>query len=215
VAGAQEDKRRLILDAAVRVFAREGYHDARVGDIAKEAGVAYGLVYHYFASKEAVLEAVFRETWGLMLAAIHGVEERGGPATEQLRRVCAIVLRSWGRDQDLIRVLVREVARSPQIQREIDEIEQAFAALERIVRRGRDEGTFTADLPPRTVALMLYGALEEILTAWVMGQLPDDEEAVAEAERAIVSLFAAGLGAEVVAPPPADGAEGGAQPVAP
>jgi AcrR family transcriptional regulator len=193
VAGGSEDKRRLILDAAVRVFAREGYHDARVGDISKEAGVAYGLVYHYFTSKEAVLEAVFRETWGLMLTAIHGVEERGGPAPDQLRRVCAIVLRSWRDDPDLVRVLVREVARSPQIQREIDEIEQAFAALERIVERGQEEGTFTRDLSARMVALMLYGALEEILTGWVMSQLPDDDDAVAEAERTIVSLFTSGL----------------------
>jgi TetR/AcrR family fatty acid metabolism transcriptional regulator len=193
VAGAPEDKRRLILDTAVRVFAREGYHDARVGDIAKEAGVAYGLVYHYFTSKEAVLEAVFRETWGLMLTAINDVEERGGPAPEQLRRVCAIVLRAWGNDPDLVRVLVREVARSPQIQREIDEIEQAFSALERIVRRGQEEGTFTSDLAARTVGLMLYGALEELLTAWVLGQLPDDEEAVAEAERSIVAVFTNGL----------------------
>ena len=193
MAGASEDKRRLILDAAVRVFAREGYHDARVGDIAKEAGVAYGLVYHYFTSKEAVLEAVFRETWSLMLTAIREVEERGGPAPEQLRRVCAIVLRAWKNDPDLVRVLVREVARSPQIQREIDEIEQAFAALERVVARGQEEGAFTSDLAARMIALMLYGALEEILTGWVLGQLPDDEEAVAEAERTIVALFTNGL----------------------
>ena len=125
--------------------------------------------------------------------AIHEVEERGGPATEQPRRVCAIVLRAWKNDPDLVRVLVREVARSPQIQREIDEIEQAFAALERVVARGQDEGVFTSDLAARMIALMLYGALEEILTAWVLGQLPDDEDAVAEAERSIVALFTNGL----------------------
>ena len=183
----------MILAAAVRVFAREGYHDARVGDIAKEAGVAYGLVYHYFTSKETVLEAVFRETWGAMLAAIQSVEERGGPATDQLRRVCAIVLGSWKTDPDLIRVLVREVVRSPQIHREIDEIAQAFAALERLVERGQKDGTFTGELRSRTVAWMLYGALEEILTGWVMGQLPDGEDDVAEAERAVVAVFSGGL----------------------
>ena len=191
--GASEDKRAIILAAAVRVFAREGYHDARVGDIAKEAGVAYGLVYHYFTSKEAVLEAVFRETWGAMLTAIRSVEERGGPVTDQLRRVCAIVLGSWKTDPDLIRVLVREVVRSPQIHREIDEISQAFAALERLVERGQKDGTFTTELRSRTVAWMLYGALEEILTGWVLGQLPDGEEDVAEAERAVVAVFGGGL----------------------
>ena len=96
----QAERRRQILQAAVRTFAEKGYHAARVSDIAKEAGVAYGLVYHYFTSKEAVLESVFRETWGLMLAAIHDVEERGGPAPDQLRRVCKIVLRAWGDDPD-------------------------------------------------------------------------------------------------------------------
>ena len=69
-ASATADKRRTILDAAVRAFAAKGYHACRVGDIAEEAGVAYGLVYHYFPSKESVLEAVFRETWGALLAAV-------------------------------------------------------------------------------------------------------------------------------------------------
>ncbi len=58
-AKAQADKRRMILDAAVRVFARRGFHACRVSDIADEAGVAYGLVYHYFASKEEVLDTLF------------------------------------------------------------------------------------------------------------------------------------------------------------
>src|ERR671914_1101513 len=92
---AQEEKRRLLLDAAVRVFARKGYHAARVGDIAKEAGVAYGLLYHYFRSKDEILETIFRETWGAMLAAIGGVEETNDPARVKMRRVVAIVLRSW------------------------------------------------------------------------------------------------------------------------
>src|SRR2546423_2566101 len=59
----EQDKRRLLLDAAVKVFARKGYHSARVGDIAEEAGVAHGLLYHYFASKEGGLRRGFPETW--------------------------------------------------------------------------------------------------------------------------------------------------------
>src|SRR5919205_1324854 len=91
----QEDKRRLILDAAVRVFARKGYHTCRVGDIAEEAGIAHGLLYHYFSSKEEVLETIFRETWSELLAAVRAVEESGVPAREQLRQVAAILLRTW------------------------------------------------------------------------------------------------------------------------
>jgi TetR/AcrR family fatty acid metabolism transcriptional regulator len=60
---SQEAKRRQILDAAVRAFARKGYHACRVAEIAEEAGVAYGLVYHYFGSKEEILQTIFRDTW--------------------------------------------------------------------------------------------------------------------------------------------------------
>ena len=69
-AKATRDKRRLILDAAVRVFARQGFHACRVADIADEAGVAYGLVYHYFASKDEILDTLFLERWNVMLETI-------------------------------------------------------------------------------------------------------------------------------------------------
>jgi len=188
-----DDKRKAILDAAVRVFARQGYDASPVGDVAKEAGVAYGLVYHYFGSKEAVLEAVFREQWGRLLAAVEVAEGMGQTAPEQLELVVKIVLRTWRDDPDLVRLLVREITRSPHIQDELDEIGQAFASLERIIRRGQEEGTFRAELDARLAAWMLYGALEEVLTGWVLGQLPDDANAVSSAEREVTKTFVGGL----------------------
>ncbi len=190
---AADDKRRLILDAAVRVFARQGYESSRVGDVAKEAGVAYGLVYHYFGSKDAVLEAVFRDQWGRLLAAVALAEQTVETAPEQLALVVKIVLRAWRDDPDLVRLLVREITRSPHIHDELDEIGQAFASLERIVVRGQEEGSFRADLDPQIAAWMLYGGLEEILTGWVLGQLPDTGEAVAAAEREVTATLVGGL----------------------
>jgi TetR/AcrR family transcriptional regulator, fatty acid metabolism regulator protein len=188
-----EDKRQLILDAAVRVFARKGYHTCRVGDIAEEAGVAHGLLYHYFDSKEELLETIFRSTWTLMLATFQGVEELGEPAREQLRKMAAIVLRSWRDSPDVVRVLVREVTRSPHLQEEIGETEQAFAALERVIVKGQEDGDFRQDLNPRFASFIFYGALEEILTGWVMGQLPDGEEDIKLAERTVVEMLCDGL----------------------
>jgi TetR/AcrR family transcriptional regulator, fatty acid metabolism regulator protein len=188
-----EDKRRQILAAAVRVFAAQGYEASRVGDVAREAGVAYGLVYHYFGSKDAVLEAVFREQWGRLLAAVALAEETGETAPEQLELVVKIVLRSWRDDPDLVRLLVREITRSPHIQDELDEIGQAFASLERIVRRGQAEGTLRRDVDARIAAFMLYGAMEEVLTGWVLGQLPDDTEGVAAAEHEVIATMVGGL----------------------
>jgi AcrR family transcriptional regulator len=191
---SQEEKRRLILEAAVRAFARKGYHACRVGEIAEEAGVAYGLVYHYFGSKEEVLQTIFRDTWTQMLARIREMEEEGDPASEQVRKVTALLLRTWKRDPDLVRVLVREVTRSPeQLQQQIEEIGHAYEALERIIRRGQESGEFRSELDPQLAATVFYGALEEVLTGWVMGQLPDGEDVVAKAEQAVVGLLCDGL----------------------
>lgn len=190
---ASEEKRRLILDAAVHVFAHKGYHTSRVGDIAEQAGVAHGLLYHYFASKEELLETVFRETWSELLEAISRVEAKEEPAREQLRQVAAILLRSWRRDPDLVRVLVREIGRSQTLPAKVDEIGQVFAAIERIVERGRADGELRADLDPRLASWIFYGAIEEILTGWVLGQLPDGEEDVAAAERTLVDVIVGGL----------------------
>jgi AcrR family transcriptional regulator len=190
---ASEEKRRLILDAAVRVFARKGYHASRVGDIAEEAGVAHGLLYHYFASKEQLLETVFRETWSELLEAFARVAASDEPAREQLRQVGAILLRSWRRDPDLVRVLVREVGRSQTLPKRVDEIGAVFRSIEQIVARGQAEGELRADVEPRLAAWIFYGAIEEILTGWVLGSLADEDEDVAAAERAVLAVVVGGL----------------------
>ena len=185
----------MLLEAAVRVFARRGYHSARVGDIAEEAGVAHGLLYHYFSSKEEVLETVFRETWTDLLDAVAEVERSGEDAREQLRQVAAILLRSWRRDPDLVRVLVHEVTRSAELGRRIVEVADAFSAIERIVRRGQQEGAFDRGVDSRLASVIFYGAIEEILTGWVLGILPDGDEEIARAERTVVQVVAGGLAA--------------------
>jgi AcrR family transcriptional regulator len=182
------------MEAAVRAFARKGYHSCRVGEIAEEAGVAYGLVYHYFGSKQEVLEEIFRDTWRQMLARIREVAESGEPATEQVRKVTALLLRTWRRDPDLVRVLVHEVTRSPeQLKRQIDEIGHAYEALEQVVRNGQASGEFRDDVDSKVAATVFYGALEEVLTGWVMGQLPDTDEDIAGAEQDLTSILCAGL----------------------
>jgi len=188
-----EDKRRVILEAAVRVFARKGFHTCRVGDIAEEAGVAHGLLYHYFRSKEDVLECIFKETWSDILAAARTVEETDEPARERLEGVAKIMLRAWRRDPDLVRVVVREIVRSPDLQRRITEIHEAFAAIERIVVRGQEDGEFRSDVDARLASFVFYGALEEILTGWVLGTLEDGDDQIAAAERTVLEIVCGGL----------------------
>jgi len=198
---AAEEKRRLIRDAAVRVFARKGYHASRVGDIAGEAGVAHGLLYHYFSSKEELLETVFRDTWSELLQAFARVEESDEPAAEQLRQVAAILLRSWRHDRDLVRVLVREIGRSQTLPERVDEISAVFRAIERIVARGQAAGELREDVTPRLATWIFYGGIEEILTGWVLGQLEDADDDVAAAERAVVDVVVGGLARAAAATP--------------
>ena len=109
---AAADKRRLILDAAVRVFARDGFHHCRVSDVADEAGVAYGLVYHYFDSKEEILNTLFLERWQMMLDAIAEIDTRDVPAREKLHEVAGFIIESYRHDPDLMKVIIVEVTRA-------------------------------------------------------------------------------------------------------
>ena len=145
----QRQKRRQILRAAITVFARSGYHSSRVSDVAKEAGVAWARL-SLLRLEGGLARAIFRRTWSRMLEAVEEVEQEDAPA-RQLAAVAKIVLGAWPVDPDLVRVLVREVARSPQLGREVDEIAHAFAALERIVL-GEERGEFRTDVDSRLAA---------------------------------------------------------------
>ena len=194
-AAAGEDKRRQLLDAAVRVFARKGYHASRVGDIAVEAGVAHGLLYHYFKSKDDVLEAVFHENWSVLLARIASVEETDEPAADQLRHIAAIVLRTWLHLPDVVRVVIREFGRSPELAERIGELAQPIDAIARVIERGIERGEFK-DVEPRVAATVVYGSIDELLTAWVLDRLPAGEEDVAAAEQTLIEVTLRGLQAD-------------------
>jgi TetR/AcrR family transcriptional regulator, fatty acid metabolism regulator protein len=189
------DRRRDLLDAAVRVFARKGFHASRVGDIAEEAGVAHGLLYHYFRSKDEVLETIFREAWELLATDTDRIESAGVPLREQLRRFARIYLGSWLMTPDLIAVLVREIARSPAVDSQVEEVRGVFHSLERMIDAAQQRGEVRADCDPRLAAWAVYGALEEILTGWVLGQLPAEEEDVERAVVTVVDVAYAGLAA--------------------
>jgi TetR/AcrR family transcriptional regulator, fatty acid metabolism regulator protein len=194
-ATGSEEKRRQILDAAVRVFARRGFHTSRVGDIAEEAGVAHGLLYHYFSSKDDVLETVFRENWAVLLERIGAVEESGEPARDQLRHVAVILLRTWLHEPDVVRVLVREIARSPEVQDRIGELVKPIGSIRRIIERGIQSGEFRSDLDPALAAVVFYGAIDELLTGWVLGQLPSGPDELEAAEHTVVAVLCTGFSA--------------------
>ena len=172
--GTAPDKRRLILNAAVRVFARQGFHACRVSDIADEAGVAYGLVYHYFASKDEILDTLFLERWNVMLELIREVDAQPLPVREKLGAIASFIVDSYRHDPDLMKVIIVEVTRAANSfgQTHLGTIREAYELIGEIITKAQEEGVFKAEIDARFAAMAFYGAIEQMLTGWIFGLLP-------------------------------------------
>jgi TetR/AcrR family fatty acid metabolism transcriptional regulator len=197
-AQAAADRRRQILDAAVRVFARQGFHGCRVSDIADEAGVAYGLVYHYFRSKEEVLDTLFLERWDVLVATIDEVAAREDMAPRaQLHVIVSFIVDSYRHDPDLMKVIIVEVTRAANSfgRTHLAKIREAYDGIAGIVERAQESGTFKSDVTPQYVAMAFYGAVEQVLTAWIFDLLPRSEDEYERAKQFVVETVCGGLDA--------------------
>jgi len=194
-AGAAPDKRRLILDAAVRVFARQGFHACRVSDIADEAGVAYGLVYHYFASKDEVLNTLFLERWNVMLDVIREVDAQPVPVREKLGAIAGFIIDSYRHDPDLMKVIIVEVTRAANSfgQTHLAEIRSAYELIGGIVAKAQADGDFKDEIEARFAAISFYGTIEQLLTGWIFGLLPQGEQEIERAKWLVVETVCGGL----------------------
>jgi AcrR family transcriptional regulator len=189
------DRRRAILDAAVRVFARQGFHACRVSDIADEAGVAYGLLYHYFPSKEEVLNTLFLERWGVMLEMIREVDREQVPVREKLGAIASFIVESYRHDPDLMKVIIVEVTRAANSfgQTHLGQIREAYRLIGEIVTKAQREGVFKADIDAEFAAMTFYGAIEQVLTGWIFGLLPQGDEHFERAKQMVVEAVCGGL----------------------
>jgi TetR/AcrR family transcriptional regulator, fatty acid metabolism regulator protein len=192
---ARSDKRRLILDAAVRVFARQGFHACRVSDIADEAGVAYGLVYHYFASKDEVLDTLFLERWNVMLELIREVDAEPLPVREKLGAIASFIVDSYRHDPDLMKVIIVEVTRAANSfgQTHLGQIREAYELIAGIVTQAQRDGVFKPEIEARFAAMAFYGAIEQLLTGWIFGLLPQSQEHFERAKWLVVETVCGGL----------------------
>jgi AcrR family transcriptional regulator len=189
------DKRRVILDAAVRVFARQGFHTCRVSDIADEAGVAYGLVYHYFQSKDEVLDTLFLERWNVMLEAIAETDAQAIPAREKLHAIASFIIESYRHDPDLMKVIIVEVTRAANSFGAVHlaKISEAYGQISGIVEQAQQRGEFRDSVSAEFAAMAFYGAIEQVLTGWIFGTLEQGDEAYEHAKDYVVETICDGL----------------------
>jgi TetR/AcrR family fatty acid metabolism transcriptional regulator len=191
------EKRRLILDAAVRVFARQGFNQCRVSDIADEAGVAYGLVYHYFRSKDEVLDTLFLERWNIMLDVIRDLDGQDLVARDKLYAIASFIVDSYRHDPELMKVIIVEVTRAANSfgQTHLQKITEAYELIGGIVERAQAEGVFKDTVTPRFAAMAFYGAIEQVLSGWIFETLPSGDAEFEQAKTLVVETICGGLDA--------------------
>ncbi|MGH2867380.1 MAG: TetR/AcrR family transcriptional regulator [Solirubrobacteraceae bacterium] len=192
---AATEKRRVILDAAVRVFARQGFHTCRVSDIADQAGVAYGLVYHYFSSKEQILDTLFLERWDVMLAAIAEADASAHAPREKLHTIAAFIIDSYRHDPELMKVIIVEVTRAANTfgLTHLVKIREAYAGIAAIVSAAQAEGVFRPEITPEFAAQAFYGCVEQVLTGWIFDSVEVGDSEFDQAKTLIVDTICRGL----------------------
>jgi AcrR family transcriptional regulator len=189
------DKRRMILDAAVIAFAKRGFHACRVSDIADEANVAYGLVYHYFRSKDEVLDTLFLDRWNVLLDVISAIDGQEMPVRDKLYAIAGFIVDSYRHDPDLMKVIIVEVTRAANSfgRTHLGKIREAYALIADIVAKAQADGAFKRDVTPEFAALAFYGAIEQVLTGWIFDMLPRGEAEFEQAKAFIVETICGGL----------------------
>jgi AcrR family transcriptional regulator len=166
-----------------------------VSDIADEAGVAYGLVYHYFNSKDEILDTLFLERWNILLATIAEQDRRPMPARDKLYAIAAFIVDSYAHDPDLMQVIIVEVTRAANTfgRTHLAKIREAYAQIAEIVRGAQAAGEFRGDITAEFAALTFYGTIEQVLTGWIFELVPAGEAEREEAKRLIVETVCGGL----------------------
>jgi AcrR family transcriptional regulator len=195
------DKRQLILDSAIKVFARNGYHGSRVSDIAREAGIAYGLVYHYFKNKEEILDTIFGEQWGSFLDALEVIAGGANSTEDKLLSIAGLILNAYRVRSDWVRVLVFEIQRSPRFSdpEQIRAMSRLFQIVAGILREGQERGELREDLDPDVACFIFVGGLDIVVTGRVLGVIEIEGDARRESEyylkvaRTVVDLFLNGI----------------------
>lgn len=189
-------KTELILDAAVKVFADKGYYGARVSDIAQEAGIAYGLVYHYFKNKEDLLISIFRNRWGQFDRAVRKIMEEKDDPRQMISSIVSFLFHTYKNNPKVIEVMILDVAKSTRFFNgdNVKQFTDLFSLISDIVLQGQEQGIFKKDLDAKLAAYCLYGSVERIMLRWILEdkKVITDQEARSATEM-VTTIILSGL----------------------
>lgn len=186
-----DDKRQRILDAAVRVFARKGYFASRVSDVARAAGIADGTIYLYFRNKDDVLVSLFDEIMSEHVEAGRREVSNIEGAPQKLLAIAQHHLRLLGGNRELAVVFQVELRQSTRFMERFTAswFKDYLELLTTAIDEGQKDGSLRAELPKKVLAKALFGALDEMVTSWMLGRRNYD---LAELAAPVVELFLRG-----------------------
>lgn len=185
----KRQKRQRILDAAVQIFARKGFHETRISDVAEEAKIGHGTVYLYFETKEEILVTIYDEVLGDALRAVKEVAETGKNAMAKLTLFAGAIVKLVAENRALSELLMLETPIRSKIL-DSESAGQMSAYVHELVKQGVKEGIFRADFPTDIIAECLYSGMERALMRWLLtSNGPDGGVAV----RAVLDVALRGL----------------------
>lgn len=158
-----------IFRSAVTVLAQKGYHNTRITDIARHAGVAYGLVYHYFGSKQKILEVILNEVGLRFNERLDRIASDEGTVREKLGRISDYMFDTYLASEDMIHLLVNEVVHGPGTERGIEVASELIGRISRMITEAVQDGELHPGLEPQVIALTFFGSVQMLLTSLVAG----------------------------------------------
>jgi len=188
---AKNDKQEMIIDAALEVFREKGYANARMADIARRAGVSYGLVYHYFGSKEVLFDLIVETWWNDLYTMMEREKASDGHFREKLVNIIQFFLETYVRKPNLISIFVSEVCRSSVYHTEegLSKFLKFFSLCEDIMVEGQARGFLKKDISPHHLTYIFYGAIETFISVMVLGREPLTKKRQERAVNAILQVF--------------------------
>lgn len=192
-------KYRQIIDAAVVVIAENGFHQAQVSKIAKQAGVADGTIYLYFKNKEDILISLFQEKMGYFVESIEGMIAGKDTAIEKLYMLVETHFNILSDDRHLAIVTQLELRQSnKELRLKINEVLKGYLMLiDRIILEGIETGEFSSSLDLRLARQMIFGTVDETVTSWVMNEQKYNLPALA---KSVHQLLIRGCGSQETGP---------------
>ena len=170
MAKKNNDKHRRIIEAAVKVFAKNGFYNSKVSEIARAAGVADGTIYLYFQNKDDILIRLFEEEMARILDEMQLAVAKESDPARKLERWALAHLELLERNKELAEIIQVEIRQSSKFMKEYDNVQfaQYLNLISEIIKEGQEKGVFRKDILPGVAKRAFFGALDEMSRYWVL-----------------------------------------------